>query len=53
MFIGMAGPKAVHQEGGVVGRYTIPARPFWPWGNQTEDEIIRVWSMYIMVDVFK
>jgi hypothetical protein len=53
LFLGMVGPKAVHQEGGTVGKYVIPAREFWPWGTQTEDEIIRVWSMYIMVDVFK
>lgn len=53
MFIGLAGPKAIHQDGGTVGKYTIPARPFWPWNAQSEDEIMRVWAVYILKDVFK
>lgn len=53
MFIGLVGPKALHQEGGQVGRYYVPARPFWPWNAQVEKELMRTWQNYITNDVFK
>lgn len=47
MYIGLAGPKAIHNDGGTVGKYTIPRRQFWPFNMQTDNEMVHVWALYL------